>query len=1354
MSSILLLAVLTLSPQEAKAKPQSWLLKDARIVVQPGKVLDKADLLIQDGRIAAIGTNIDAVGAEVIDCTGLIAYPGLIHPLVRVGSSTPTPAQAPNPPESTPTPAGEEEVTRPRRQQDTTTDPAEAMRRRDADPWGRNDNLLSKNRTADSKFENVSSLASLAKNGYAVAHISTSGGLFGATSAIYSLESGSLTTGTLLAKPEMIPISFSSRAGAGYPGSLMAIVAFIRQGLADAEWYQRRREKNQPVDPNPGIENLVPVITGKTSAIFEDLTENNFYIARRIANEFKIRPVFGIRSGSVAYADLLDGTTVLLRGTIPSKPTIGENLASVSLSSVRNYFNELQSAKLLQSKGVDFLYSPGATFEPLEGIREYVRAGLDRDAALASMTTRPAKFLGIDQVAGTLEKGKLGNVLLTQGDLFDSTSQVMAVFANGKRIEFAMPDRKKPEDLKADPPLALLPPKMTQFPAPAETTPAFRLYRNATIWTMGPQGTLKGADLLIKDGKIQAVGRGLKAPTGCEVIDATGKHLSPGIWDAHSHTAISGGVNEGSNMVTVECRIADVINHLDPGAYIQLSGGTVGALQLHGSANAIGGQSATVKWRWGMRPDDYRVAGAPEGVKFALGQNPIREDTGGFGGRPTPIGNHLMTWRPRTRMGVEESIRRALQLGKEYNEQWAAYRAGTTTLEPRRDLQLEGLGEIVASTRWVHSHGYRADEMLMLIRVIDQFGGKLATLQHVLEGYKMADEMAEAGVGGSTFADWWGYKLEAYDATPYNAALMAERGVSVSVNSDSGNHARRLNQEAAKSMRYGGVSAETALSFVTIEPCRQLGIADRTGSLEVGKDADLAVWTAEPLSIFAMCLETYVDGIKRFDRANDAEQRKQREAELMEAKRILQGEPPAKVESPAAVDETITPTTAKFGIGPLQTRSGATRYPRRAIVITGATVHPMKGDPFVGDVRIDENGKIEAVGRGLSTHGAQRIDARGKHLYPGLIDPVTTIGLNEIGQVPASDDSSERGNFHPDYQVERVINPEWETLGVARHQGVLTVLVRPAGSGAAGQAALIHTEGYTWEDLTVKSGAALAYLSGGGGFGGFEDDRCLCEVIEDVHEHEEEDERMAGLQQRGQAQTGAMSRQLSELSELLDKSRDYLFKQRSATPENPVPVNLAQEAMAKVAARQMPVLLSANSATDIRAAVEWAEKERIRIVLYGCSGAGEIADWLAAKQVPIILNAVYRVPSAEQPVDWFYSLPARLSKAGVKYCLTTDNDKDVRQIRDHAGWAAAYGVDREEAARLITIRAAEVLGIDNRLGAIVPGMDGTLILTDGEIIETKTQVLRAWIEGREVALTNKQTRLYEKYKDRPRTAKR
>lgn len=1368
MRSIALFAVLAsawVASAQNAPKPQTttqetlktYLLKGARVVVKPGQVLEKADILIKDGKIASVGRDLAApAGAEVLDCAGLTAYPGLIHPFYRVsveGLSPAQPAAGAGPGGGAPGGPGGQRPTQ------SAAEQAAAQARRDADPFGRETNLLTKTNTAELKQKDVIAFGSLAKNGYGLVQVSANGGLLGPTSAVFGLAVSDLDPSSVVASPGFVPISFTSRGFNSYPSSVMGAIAFARQSLYDAQRYGRLMKAAKKPAADPGLAALERLASGQSRAVFDDLSEVQFHEARKVSGEFGLKPLYGFRQDAGAVADLLksSGVSVMLKGSIPGKPTIGDNLDTVSVSSVRAYFCELQAGAELEKSGVAFCYAPTSTSDPFDGIRQYVRSGLSREAALAAMTTRPAELLSIQDKAGTLEEGKLGNVLLVQGDLFDSSSQVMAAFAMGRRADFKMPERKNPENLKADAPLALMKPNYALFPRPAESAQAFRLYRNATVWTMGPQGTLKNADMLIRNGKVVSVGKGLHAPAGCEVVNATGKHISPGIWDCHSHTGINGGVNEGSNMITVECRIGDVIDSKSNSIYLQLSGGTVGAQQLHGSANAIGGQTSPVKWRWGMRPEDFPIAGAPQGVKFALGQNPIREDAsggGGFGQQPQPVGTTLLTFRPRTRMGVEEAIRRALQLGKEYDRQWADYRAGKTDVEPRRDLQLEGLAEIASGKRLVHSHGYRADELLMLMRVVNEFGGKIATLQHVLEGYKLADEMAAAGVGGSTFSDWWGYKLEAYDAIPYNAALMAERGVSVSVNSDSDNHARRLNQEAAKSMRYGDVTPEKALSFVTIEPAKQMGIADHTGSIEAGKDADLAIWNTDPTSVYAVCLETYVDGVKRFDRADDARQRAEREAELKQAKAILAKSTDSNnpfdatgssLRAGPAEDANSGPTTAKFGIGPLTGEPGTMRYTRKPLLISGATVHPMDGDPFVGDVLVGSNGKIAAVGKRVSAPtGAVRVNAKGKHVYPGLIDPSTGIGLNEIGQVPASDDSSERGNFHPDYRVERAINPEWETMAVARQQGVLTVMVKPNGTGLPGQAALINTEGYTWEDLTVQGGVAMAFGAGGGGFN-FGDLDC-CDRVEEDH-----DDLTAGQGRRGGG-GGNVGAALDGLTRQLQDARDYAKSRSEALPDKPVARDQKQEAVLLVAEGKMPVLINANSVTDIQSAVAWAEKEKVRIVLYGCSGAGSIAGWLAQKQVPIILGAVYSMPSGDQPVDYFYGLPARLLKAGVKLCLTTDDDKNVRQIRDQAGWAAAYGVAEEDAARLITKNAAEVLGIADRLGSIKPGLDGTLILTDGPIIETKTHVLQAWIQGREVNLMNKQTRLFEKYRSRPKPA--
>jgi len=417
------------------------------------------------------------------------------------------------------------------------------------------------------------------------------------------------------------------------------------------------------------------------------------------------------------------------------------------------------------------------------------------------------------------------------------------------------------------------------MPPPADEHNTW-LIRNATVWTMVHDKPLPNTDVLVVDGRIAAVGRNLTAPPNARIVDATGKHLTPGLMDCHSHTAISGGVNEGTNVCTAEVRIQDVINPEDVNIYRQLAGGVTSALILHGSANVIGGQSIVVKWRWGKTADEMIFKEAPAGIKFALGENVKRSNfrTGG----PTRY--------PASRMGVEQVIRERFLAALDYKRHWDEYRQGKRPLPPRRDLQLDALVEILEGKRLIHCHSYRQDEILMLLRVCEEFGVRVGTLQHVLEGYKVANEIARHGAGASSFSDWWAYKIEVYDAIPYNGAIMWERGVVVSFNSDSNELARRLNTEAAKAVKYGGVPEVEALKFVTLNVAKQLGVERYVGSIEVGKHADLALWSDHPLSGYAVCEKTFVDGVLYFDRERDRAWREELERERQEYLKGLRAE--------------------------------------------------------------------------------------------------------------------------------------------------------------------------------------------------------------------------------------------------------------------------------------------------------------------------------------------------------------------------------------------------------------------------------------------------------------------------------
>jgi len=418
---------------------------------------------------------------------------------------------------------------------------------------------------------------------------------------------------------------------------------------------------------------------------------------------------------------------------------------------------------------------------------------------------------------------------------------------------------------------------------PRADNPTETLIRNATVLTV-THGTLQNSDVLIRKGRIAAIGKNLKAAANTRVIDGTGKYLMPGIIDCHSHTMMD-AVNEGSLAVTSMARTRDILNPTDIDIYRELAGGVTTINILHGSANPIGGLNSVVKVKYGRPIEEFIFPGAPPGIKFALGENVKRSSSPNLPG--------VQRRYPNTRMGVEEVIRDAFTRARDYKKSWDEYNAAVkrgdkNLIPPRRDLQLDPLVEVLEGKRYVHSHCYRADEIMMLINIANEFGFKVKTFQHVLEGYKVAKEIAQHGAGGSTFADSWAYKIEAYDAIPYNTAIMARAGVVTSVNSDSDERARRLNIEAAKAMRYGDLSEAEALKLITINPAIQLGIQDRVGSIEVGKDADLAIWNGHPLSVYSRVDTTFIDGDIFFDRERDLAMR----AELAkERAQLEQAEP-------------------------------------------------------------------------------------------------------------------------------------------------------------------------------------------------------------------------------------------------------------------------------------------------------------------------------------------------------------------------------------------------------------------------------------------------------------------------------
>jgi len=435
--------------------------------------------------------------------------------------------------------------------------------------------------------------------------------------------------------------------------------------------------------------------------------------------------------------------------------------------------------------------------------------------------------------------------------------------------------------------LSSMPLSVARSQTPA-ANPTETLIKNATVMTI-TKGTMENADVLIRAGKIAGVGKNLRASANARVIDGTGKYVMPGIIDCHSHSMLD-TINEGTLAVTSMVRTRDVINTTDVDLYRELAGGVTTLNLLHGSANPIGGLNTVVKIKYGRPAEEFIFPGAMPGIKFALGENVKRSST------PNQPG--ITRRYPNTRMGVEETIREAFTKARDYKRTWDEYRAAVAKgdknlIPPKRDLQLEPLVEVLEGKRYVHAHSYLASEILMLIGIAEEFGFKVKTFQHVLEGYKVAKEIAAHGSGASTFADSWAYKIEAYDAIPYNTALMTRAGVVVSVNSDSDERARRLNIEAAKAMHWGDLTEEQALKLITINPAIQLGIQDKVGSIEVGKDADLAIWNGHPFSVYSRVDTTMIDGDIFFDRQQDLAQR----ADLAKERAALEQADPNKPSS-------------------------------------------------------------------------------------------------------------------------------------------------------------------------------------------------------------------------------------------------------------------------------------------------------------------------------------------------------------------------------------------------------------------------------------------------------------------------
>ena len=866
---------------------------------------------------------------------------------------------------------------------------------------------------------------------------------------------------------------------------------------------------------------------------------------------------------------------------------------------------------------------------------------------------------------------------LRSGASFQETS------AGGSASEAESPRPDRPVELESD-------------RKPSTRTGGNVLLCNGTLLPVA-SGPVERADILIQDGRIAAIGRGLQAPEGCALVDVSGKYLVPGFIDCHSHMAIEGGVNEGTLSITAECRIGDVIDPKDVAMYRALAGGLTTAHLLHGSSNVIGGQDATIKLKYGRPLEELRIPDAPQGIKFALGENPKQSNWIGRGNR-----------FPNTRMGVEAVLKRAFHEAEGYRKGWSAFwdaRArGEDAREPRRDLRLEALGSILDRRIWVHSHCYRADEILMLMRVAEEFGWRVKTFQHVLEGYKVALELAAHGAGGSTFSDWWAYKIEAYDAIPHNGALMTEAGVVASFNSDSTEMCRRMNLEAAKGVKYGGLSEEAALALVTLNAAKQLGIDHRAGSLEVGKDGDIAVFDGHPFSVYSRCVMTLIEGEVYFERRDHWKEwgsGKRKASAAVEASVEM-----GKVPPPAARSDSVP------------------------IVILGGTVFPVTGDPIEGGMVVIQGERIAAVGKNLPVpEEARVVEAAGLRVYPGMIDSGTRLGLTEIGSVHGTNDVSDVGDIQPDLVAATAVNPFSEHLPVTRVNGITTAVTRPTGGLISGQGSLVRLNGWVASEMVVKDPLAL-YVT-------------FPFIPERSEEEQEEKEKKEDESQKRVKTLKEIFEQAKEYGRIRDEARSKRLPPPSFDPR--------LDAIVPYARGEAPVVVEASRERQIRRAVKWASDLGVRMILSGGRDAWRVADLLVERKIPVLVGPVLDLPGdPNDPYDAPFHNAAVLHGHGVRFAFQTQDSSNARNLPYHAGMAAAFGLPKEEALKAVTIYPAEIFGVADRIGSIEPGKVADLIVTDGDPLEIRTQVKHLFLAGEPVALETKHTRLYAKFRERIR----
>lgn len=1363
----ILLAALAVGPSQAASEFTTPILLENVTLAQGNAQFEAGttvDILLDGVRITNIGPNVTAPpDARRVNGNGLLAYPGWIDAGVHLGL-----------PES---PRTEEERLR---EEDEQPDVSQAVmtatrfaNRRGIYPTFAPSEVL-RLKKKETETHN--------RNGFSHAVIVPRHGILSGTSELVTVSEKPLRR-ILLARQLSLHASFSPGEPGSYPRTLLGVMAHLRQVLLDAGHATRlaKHAARNPSTATPppvdsSLDALQDALAGKQRIFFEADTE------REIRRVFALGDEFGLRigiSGATEAFKVIDelkkrNVPIIASLKLPDRPYPEESKKGKKRKKKRNAHDEparyeparLQAERLRlweeQVDNIPRLVDAGLNVsfrtkdckdlgEFFKNLRTLIERGLPEESAVNCLTRNPATLAGMSDRLGSVERNHYANIMLYDKSIADKKCKLRHAFVMGNRVRLPddddasespsakedngesatdEPDQspsesspsadagetneetaddeddsaaesKSPEESVSatDTKDADEPDETTsddeglefaveidadRFDLP--TTGGDLLIRNATILPV-TSPTLENASILIRNGKIVAISEDIEAGPSVMTIDGEGLFVMPGFVDPHSHLGLD-AVNEYGLAITSEVRIADVINPTNIGIYRALAGGTTTHHTMHGSANPVGGQNATLKLKYGMSAKDMLIKNAPATIKFATGENVTQANRCGAEGDRFP----------NTRMGVEDVFREAFTAGRAYAREWESYelanRQGVDAVPPRRDLRLEALSRVASGKLAIHAHCYRSDEILRLLAVAEEYGVRVGTLHHVLEGYRIMPEIARHGCGASTFSNLWAYKMEAYGAIPHNASMMLNAGICSSINSDSPNTIRYLGQEAAKSVRWGGLDTLDALKLVTINPAIQLQLDDRIGSLEIGKDGDLAIFNGHPLNTFSRNVMTVIDGEIFFkdDDTNPIE-------------------PCDTLRHPGDVNFAIPETV------------------HRAYAVVGATIHPISTEPIRNGTVVIVGDRIHAVGDETTDipPGAGRIDGKGLHVYPGLIDAGNSIGLEEIGSIRATRDARDSGTFMPQLSAAAALHTHSAHIRIARSAGTTTVLTKPRGGQIAGQSALIHLDGWTMPEMLIR-------------------DRCALHMSVPSLPV-----RLPTDAKRKKSRIERHEKTVRELDQFLENASHYAKVTAVDTEDERVSERIRSlEAMAPYVEGEKPVIFEANGVKEILDTVAFAEKHSFNCVISGGREAWKVADRLAAKDIPVILGTPVSLPRGSfEPWDSVYRCASVLDRAGVRFCFASESYAHAYDLGTMAGMTVAFGLPRQRAERAITLGAAEILGIDEQYGSLEPGKKADVIVMTDSPLQTASVLTHMFVSGKPVELSSLHTENRDKFAGRP-----